>query len=219
MRSLGKATAAIPLRDGPVLRRGFAQTLRVGSIGTVHARRPCPSARILKGTKPSDLLVQCPDKYAHPKSQDRESPRHHSSLVIQIGSPACGGQRGQFPTVSCIDVATGVRRLQDVENDAHEDAADGMNGVMPIKPFVHQPVECSGHRRRFSERNLVFDHHMGHRMQLEVFQFQLGAAVIVHDGVDSFGFIEFEPSRRMRLIIRFVLHGKFLVHADRESIV
>jgi hypothetical protein len=31
MRSLGKATAAIPLRDGPVLRRGFAQTLRVGS--------------------------------------------------------------------------------------------------------------------------------------------------------------------------------------------
>ena len=78
------------------------------------------------------------------------------SLVIQIGSPACGGQRGQFPTVSC---ATGVRRLQDVENDAHEDAADGMNGVMPIKPFVHQPVECCGDRRRFSERNLVFDHH------------------------------------------------------------
>jgi len=31
MRSLGKATAALPLRDGPVLRRGFAQTLRVGS--------------------------------------------------------------------------------------------------------------------------------------------------------------------------------------------
>ena len=76
------------------------------------------------------------------------------SLVIQIGSPACGGQRGQFPTVSCIDVATGVRRLQNVENDAHEDAADGMNGVMPIKPFVHQPVECCGDRRRFSERTL-----------------------------------------------------------------
>ena len=31
MRSLGKATAAIPLRAGPVLRRDFAQTLRVGS--------------------------------------------------------------------------------------------------------------------------------------------------------------------------------------------
>ena len=142
------------------------------------------------------------------------------SLVIQIGSPACGGQRGQFPTVSRIDVATGVRRLQDVENDAHEDAADGMYGLMPVKPFVHQPVECSRHRRRFSERNLVFDHHMGHRMKLKVFQLQLGAAVIVHDGVDSFGFIEFEPSRRMRLIIRFLLHGKFLVQpADRESIV
>ena len=63
MRSLGKATAAIPLRDGPVLRRDFAQTLksRLQELhGTVHARRPCPSARILKGTKPSDLLVQCP---------------------------------------------------------------------------------------------------------------------------------------------------------------
>ena len=93
------------------------------------------------------------------------------SLVIQIGSPACGGQRGQFPTVSCIDVATGVRRLHDVENDAHEDAADGMNGVMPIKPFVHQPVECCGYRRRFSERNLVFDHHMASK---SVFQLQLG---------------------------------------------
>lgn len=56
MRSLGKATAAIPLRDGPVLRRGFAQTLRVGSKN--FTERPCPSARILKGTKPSDLLVQ-----------------------------------------------------------------------------------------------------------------------------------------------------------------
>ena len=56
-------------------------------------------------------------------------------------------------------------------------------------------------------------------MKLKVFQLQLGAAMIVHDGVDSFGFIEFEPSRRMRLIIRFVLHGKFLVQADRESIV
>jgi hypothetical protein len=44
--------------------------------------------------------------------------------------------------------------------------------------------------------------------------------VIVHDGVDSFGFIEFEPSRRMRLLISFVLHGKLLVQsADREIIV
>jgi hypothetical protein len=61
---------------------------------------------------------------------------------------------------------------------------------------------------------------MGYRMKLEVFGHHLGAAVIVHDGVDSFAFIEFEPSRRMRLVIRFVLHGKFLVQpADREIIV
>ena len=57
-------------------------------------------------------------------------------------------------------------------------------------------------------------------MKLEVFRHHLGAAVIVHDGVDSFAFIEFEPSRRMRLVIRFVLHGKFLVQpAGREIIV
>ena len=95
-----------------------------------------------------------------------------------------------------------------------------MNGLMPVKPFLHQTAECGWHRCRFSERNLVFDHHMGHRMKLEVFQLQFGAAVIVHDGVNSFAFIEFEPSRRMRLIVCIVLHGKFLVRpADREIIV
>jgi hypothetical protein len=42
------------------------------------------------------------------------------------------------------------------------------------------------------------------------------SAVLFHDGVDSFIFIELKPSCRMRLVIRFVLHGKFLVRpADR----
>lgn len=86
-----------------------------------------------------------------------------------LGSPAGGGQLGQFSTVSRIGIETDIGVMRDVKNDAHEDAADGMNGLMAVKPFVHQSVECVGHRGRFSERNLVFDHHMGDRMRLGVF--------------------------------------------------
>jgi hypothetical protein len=86
---------------------------------------------------------------------------------FNLGSPAGGGQLGQFPAVFRIDVATDIGGMRDVEHDAHEDAADGMNGLMAIKPLVHQPVEGGGHRRRFSERNLVFDHHMSDRMKLD----------------------------------------------------
>ena len=55
MRSLGKATAAIP-----VLRRGFAQTLRDGSKNFTEQFMLDGHAPPLafKGTTPSDLLVQ-----------------------------------------------------------------------------------------------------------------------------------------------------------------
>jgi hypothetical protein len=48
--------------------------------------------------------------------------RKYRIIGHSTGSPACGRQRGQFPTVSRIDVATDIRLLRDVENDAHEDA-------------------------------------------------------------------------------------------------
>src|SRR5262249_21169547 len=76
--------------------------------------------------------------------------RKYRVIAHSTGSPPCGRQRGQFPAVSRIDVATDISLLRDIENDAHEDAADGMNGLVPVKPFMHQPVECSGDRRRFS---------------------------------------------------------------------
>ena len=56
---------------------------------------------------------------------------------------------------------------------------------------------------------------MGRRMKLQVFLHQLRAAMIVHNGVDPFAFIEFEPSRLMRLLISFVLHRKLLVQSER----
>ena len=123
-----------------------------------------------------------------------------------LGLPAGGSQLGQFSTVSRIDVATDIRVMRDVKSDAHEDIADGMNSLMTVKPFVHQSVECVGHRGRFSERNLVFDHHMSDHMKLEVFQLHSGSAVISHDRVDPSVFIEFEPSCRMRSIICVVAH-------------
>jgi hypothetical protein len=137
----------------------------------------------------------------------RRAPKASDYWSFNLGSPADRSQLGQFSTVSRIDVATDIGGMRDFENDAHEDVTDGMYGLMTVKPFVHQPVECVEHRRRFSERNLVFDHHMGDRMKLEVFQLHSGLAVIIHDGVDPCVFIELEPSWRMRLIICVVVNG------------
>jgi hypothetical protein len=69
-----------------------------------------------------------------------------------------------------------------------------MDGLMAVKPLVHQPVKGGGDRRGFAERNLVFYHHVGHRMELRIFEFDSGSVLIVHHRVDPFGFIKFEPN-------------------------
>jgi hypothetical protein len=57
-------------------------------------------------------------------------------------------------------------------------------------------------------RGLVFDHNMGHRMKLWICELHPGSAMIVHDPLDPFDFIELEPSFRMGLFVCFVAHGK-----------
>ena len=96
-----------------------------------------------------------------------------------------------------------------VERDTHENTADGMNGIMAVEALVHQPVECLRHRSRVSQRNLVFDHHVGDRMRLRVFRSHPGAAMVINHQVDPLRFIEFEPSIRIGLFICIVLHGNF----------
>ena len=96
-----------------------------------------------------------------------------------------------------------------VERDTHENTADGMNGIMAVEAFVHQPVECLRHGRRVPQRNLVFDHHMGDRMRLGVFKLHPRAAMVVNHQIDPFRFIKFEPSIRIGLLICVVLHGNF----------
>jgi len=70
---------------------------------------------------------------------------------------------------------------------------------MAVKPFVHQPVESRRHRRGFAERYLVFDHHMGDGMKFGIFQLHSRSPVIVHDSIDSFALVEFEPNLRVEL--------------------
>ena len=82
------------------------------------------------------------------------------SGLFQLGSPVSSRQRGEFSIVFGIDVALIVWLINGIEHYPHENTADGMNGLMAVEPFVHQPVEGLGHRRCFAQRNLVFDHHM-----------------------------------------------------------
>ena len=63
---------------------------------------------------------------------------------FNLGSPASGSQLGQFSTESRIGVETDIGVMREVKNDAHEDAADRMNGLMAVESFVHQSVECVG---------------------------------------------------------------------------
>jgi len=84
-----------------------------------------------------------------------------------------------------------------------------MNGIVTVEAFAHQPVECLRHRRRFAQRNLVFDHHMGDGMRFGAFKLHPSSAMVLNHQVDPFRFIEFEPSIRIGLFICVVLHGNF----------
>jgi hypothetical protein len=65
---------------------------------------------------------------------------------------------------------------------------------MSVKPFIHQPVEGCRDQRGFAEHNLVFNHHMSYRVKLEIIQLHSRSAVIIHDRIDSFARVEFEPN-------------------------
>ena len=95
-----------------------------------------------------------------------------------------------------------------VEHYLHENAADGMNGIVAIEAFIHQPTKRSGYWRRFPQRNLVFDHHMSDRVRLGGFKLNPGATMIFNHQFEPFRFIEFEPDDRIGLLICVVLHGK-----------
>src|SRR6516164_1859983 len=75
--------------------------------------------------------------------------KYRSSLIQRHRQPAAVNVASSWQYLALMSPPN-IRLLRDIENDAHEDAADGMNGLVPVKPFMHQPVECSGHRRRFS---------------------------------------------------------------------
>jgi hypothetical protein len=63
-------------------------------------------------------------------------------------SPTCGSQRGKLAAVLRVDVTFIINLADHVEDDAHQDTANGMNGLVPVQHFIQQTLE----RRRDSRR-------------------------------------------------------------------
>src|SRR5687767_6628725 len=77
------------------------------------------------------------------------------------GAPACRRQPGKLLVIFVVWIMLGVGIAHNIEHDTHEDAADGMNGVMAAEALVHQPGERRRHLRRLAESDLVLYDHMG----------------------------------------------------------
>jgi hypothetical protein len=131
------------------------------------------------------------------------------SGLFQLGSPVSSRQQGELSIVIGIDVAPIVWLINRIEHYPHENTADGMNGLMAVEPFVHQPVERFGHRRYLAQRDLVFDNRMGHCVKLQGFKLHPDATMVINHQVDPFRFIKFEPNLWIGLLNCVVFHGKF----------
>jgi hypothetical protein len=97
--------------------------------------------------------------------------RHDQALQeargsIRLCSPAGSSQLGQLATVSRVDVpASSVFFCEYVEDDSHQDAADGVNGVVSVEISAHQSCEGRWHYCRVTKRNLVLNDHVRHAMK------------------------------------------------------
>ena len=65
-----------------------------------------------------------------------------------------------------------------IEHVPDKHRAYGMNGVVPIKPFVHKPLCRALHWDLVTKRNLIFDNGMHHGVDLGVRQTDTRPAVI-----------------------------------------
>jgi hypothetical protein len=87
--------------------------------------------------------------------------------------------------------------------------AYGMNGVMPIKPFVHKPLCRALHWDLVTKRNLILDNGMHHGVDLGVRQTDTRPTVKVLHQPKALPFVKVEPLLRIGCLKRIVAidHG------------
>ena len=78
-----------------------------------------------------------------------------------------------------------------------EDAADGMNRIMPVEPLAHQARERRLRRHLVSQRGLVLDDDMDRRMTFFARQFDSSLAMMFDDEPQAFAFIQSQPLARI----------------------
>jgi hypothetical protein len=113
--------------------------------------------------------------------------------LLSLRSPARGSQLGKLATVFRVDVHVGSVFFCDyVEDDTHQHATDGMNGVMPVEAFAHQSSEGRRHHCHVTHRSLVLNDYMRDTMKLwALAHLQVIPAVICDGQIDAFLLIEF----------------------------
>jgi hypothetical protein len=142
--------------------------------------------------------------------RDVSSPCSDQRLTL-LRSPTCSSQRSKLGAVLRVDVTFIINLADHVEDDAHQDTANGMNGLVPIEPFIHKTLERRRGSRRITHCNLIFDEHVRCPVKLCAFaEREVIATVVFDDHLDVFGFIKRKPSLRIGLLNGIVEHGVHL---------
>src|SRR5258708_36696824 len=81
--------------------------------------------------------------------------------VRSVGHPpALGRKMLQLGKVGLVGIVVRRGLPSQIEHVPDKHRAYGMNGAMPIKPFVHKPLSRAFHSHLVTKRNLIFDNGM-----------------------------------------------------------
>ena len=87
-----------------------------------------------------------------------------------------------------------VAHTKHVVHQAHDDAAHGVHGVVPVEALAHQPRQRLPHRQRITKGDLVLDDDVCHTVKLDAFAHrQVVSPVVLDDLVDPLLLVEIEP--------------------------
>ena len=132
--------------------------------------------------------------------------------------PLGGREPFQKPVVRHVRVSGNLRTGRYTVHVLGEHGSDGMHGVVPIQPFLHQPGQCQRDRDLVAHRDLSLHDGVNRCMQMTVWQADALSTVVLFHQCDPLRLVHRQPLGRIGSISRIVfVHVTTLQHAQVGS--